>query len=715
MSQVNAPCLQSHGSTDRAEELFQQHRCEIYRNTDQLFARLMLFQWVAAILMAVIISPRTWAGQTSYIHIHIWAAIFMGGAISIFPIWMTRAWPGAAVTRHIIAVAQILMSVLLIDLTGGRIETHFHVFGSLVILSFYRDWRVLISATIVVYLDHFLRGIYWPYSVYGVLSASPWRSVEHAGWVVFEDVFLVISCLRSVREMRSTAKRTAALESSEQNFRQSFEEAPIGMAVVGLDDRYVQVNTRFCEMVGYSEDELRARTTCEITHRDDIDKTRQLARRLLKETVPSCVEKRYLRKNGDVIWANRTTCVIRDESGKPRHYLAMVEDITQRRKDAVTLEEAKNAAERANRAKDEFLAALSHELRTPLTPVLMSAAALEKEPGIEPKLRRQFGMMRRNVELEARLIDDLLDLTRVSHGKLQLRLGGPVDVHSLLAHAEQIVRHDARTKSLALRFELAADDHHIAGDAVRISQVFWNLLNNAVKFTPAGGRITVRTVNLVAGQLMVTVRDNGIGIDEHTLPFVFRAFEQGDVRGLQPCSGLGLGLSISKAIVELHGGVIRAESAGPGRGAAFTVELNTVLPFPEAQIQISKPRRFRGKPYRLLVVEDHEPTLTVLRRLLRSQGHHVMTASTVKDALVLASNHTFDFVISDLGLPDGNGIDLMLQLSNDYGLRGIALTGYGMAEDVAKTEQAGFLAHLVKPINFDQLHRVLEQAQLATG
>ena len=715
MSEIAEQPLPSNVWTDRADELFQQHRQVIFRKTDQLFARLMLCQWVAAILMAVIISPRTWVGQTSQIHIHIWAAIFMGGAITVFPIWMTRAWPGTAMTRYVIAVAQMLMSVLLIDLTGGRIETHFHVFGSLVILSFYRDWRVLIPATIVVYLDHFLRGIYWPYSVYGVLSASPWRSIEHAGWVIFEDIFLVISCLRSVREMRFIANRTAALESSEQNFRQIFEEAPIGMAVVGLDSRYAQVNARFCNMVGYSEEELTSRTTAEITYRDDIVKDKQLARRLLSRTARTCVEKRYVRKDGEIIWATRTVCLMRDESGKPRHYLAMVEDITQRKKDAVALEEAKNEAERANRAKDKFLAVLSHELRTPLTPVLMSAAALEQEPGIKPELRRQLGMMRRNVELEARLIDDLLDLTRVSHGKLQLLVSGPVDVNSLLVHSEQIVRSDARDKSLVLRLELTASEHHVAGDAARINQVFWNLLKNAIKFTPAGGEIIVRTANPTSGKLVLTVSDNGIGIDQETLPFVFRAFEQGDIRGLQPCSGLGLGLSISKAIVELHGGTIRAESAGRDLGAVFTVELATVLPFPEAQIQASQPRRFRGKSYRLLVVEDHEPTLAVLTRLLRSQGHDVMPASTVHDALTLAANHTFDFVISDLGLPDGNGIDLMMQLTNDYGLRGIALTGYGMAEDLAKTEQAGFLAHLVKPINFDQLHRVLEQVQAASG
>jgi PAS domain S-box-containing protein len=317
----------------RADELFHQQQQEIYIKTDQLFAKLMFWQWIAGILMAIIISPYTWSGQTKTIHDHVWAAILLGGAISLFPIWMTRAWPGAAITRHIIAIAQMLMSALLISVTGGRIETHFHVFGSLVILSFYRDWRVLISATIVVGLDHFIRGVYWPYSVYGVLTASPWRSIEHAAWVVFEDVFLVISCLQSIREMRSIANRTAALEMSEQNFRQIFQEAPIGMAVVGLDGKFLQTNAKLCQMVNYTEDELRNRTPLDITHADDADSSRQIAKTMLESGTPhNRVEKRYLRKDGEMVWAARTGCVIRDESGNPRHFLIMVEDISKRKK-----------------------------------------------------------------------------------------------------------------------------------------------------------------------------------------------------------------------------------------------------------------------------------------------------------------------------------------------------------------------------------------------
>src|SRR5438874_7221423 len=222
------------------------------------------------VVMAVVISPYTWSGQTRAIHDHVWAAIFLGGAISFFPIWMTRIWPGAVMTRYVIAVAQMLMSALLISVTGGRIETHFHVFGSLVILSFYRDWRVLIPATIVVALDHFIRGVYWPYSVYGVLTASPWRSIEHAAWVVFEDIFLIISCLRSIGEMHSIANRTAALEASEQKFREIFEEAPIGMAVVGLDEKFRETNPALSKRLGYSEEGLRDLTPIDVTHPEDI-------------------------------------------------------------------------------------------------------------------------------------------------------------------------------------------------------------------------------------------------------------------------------------------------------------------------------------------------------------------------------------------------------------------------------------------------------------
>jgi two-component system sensor histidine kinase/response regulator len=217
----------------RAEELFQQSRHEIYRRTDRLFAGLMAFQWIGGIIFALWVSPLAWYGADSQTHIHVWAAVFLGGAICLFPALLGVFRPGEPSTRYTIAVAQMLMGALLIHLTGGRIETHFHVFGSLAFLAFYRDWRVLVPATIVVALDHMLRGFFWPQSVYGVLVASQWRWVEHAAWVVFENVFLVMSCHRGIVEMRQTAERTAALE-QEVRTRQQAENVASLTAAVGL-------------------------------------------------------------------------------------------------------------------------------------------------------------------------------------------------------------------------------------------------------------------------------------------------------------------------------------------------------------------------------------------------------------------------------------------------------------------------------------------------
>jgi signal transduction histidine kinase len=196
----------------RASELFSQHTHDIHCRTDRLFAGLMVVQWFGGIAFALLVSPLAWAGTESSTHVHVWAAVLLGGAISIFPATLAVVRPGEASTRYTVATAQMLMGALLIHLTGGRLETHFHVFGSLAFLAFYRDWRVLIPATIVVALDHLLRGVFWPQSVYGVLVASQWRWLEHAAWVLFEDVFLFVSCRRSVLEMRETAFRTAALE-----------------------------------------------------------------------------------------------------------------------------------------------------------------------------------------------------------------------------------------------------------------------------------------------------------------------------------------------------------------------------------------------------------------------------------------------------------------------------------------------------------------------
>jgi hypothetical protein len=204
----------------RANELFCDHVHSVHSRTDRLFAGLLLAEWFAVVATAVWISPLTWVGSHSETHIHVWTAIFLGGLIVSFPIFLALRRPGALLTRHSIAVAQMLMGGLLIHFTGGRIETHFHVFGSLAFLAFYRDWRVLTTATVVVAIDHFVRGVFFPLSVFGSATASQWRWLEHAGWVVFEDCFLFLSCLRGVREMHIIAERQAEMEKTNAEIEQ---------------------------------------------------------------------------------------------------------------------------------------------------------------------------------------------------------------------------------------------------------------------------------------------------------------------------------------------------------------------------------------------------------------------------------------------------------------------------------------------------------------
>jgi CheY-like chemotaxis protein len=319
-------------------------------------------------------------------------------------------------------------------------------------------------------------------------------------------------------------------------------------------------------------------------------------------------------------------------------------------------------------------------------------------------------MIERNIALEARLIDDLLDLTRISRGRLHLRPEA-CDAHSLIALAADIIRDEVREKQLTLDFQLSAVRSGVTGDPARLQQVFWNLLRNAVKFTPAGGQISIRTSDVPPDWLRVEVNDTGIGIPAEMVERIFTPFEQGALEKSHRFGGLGLGLAIARMLVNLHGGKITAESAGRGEGAKFIVELpGTILPVaihPAPHLPPGTEPPDVIPPMSLLLVEDHEATLQVLQRLLMRSGHRVTTASTVAAALAAAASARFDVVVSDLGLPDGTGIELMEQLRDRYQLRGIALTGYGMEEDLRRSQEAGFIMHLVKPVDFQHLRRAL--------
>ena len=360
---------------------------------------------------------------------------------------------------------------------------------------------------------------------------------------------------------------------------------------------------------------------------------------------------------------------------------------------------------RSNLAKDRFLAALSHELRTPLTPVLASALMLENEQALPSNVHESLQMIRRNVELEARLIDDLLDLTRISKGKVQLNFE-VVDAHRMLQNALEIYQAEIDRKHLAIKLDLAAQKNHIRADRARLQQIFWNLIGNAVKFTPRSGQISISTRSDSANQLCMEIADTGVGIEPELLPRIFDAFEQG---GQRRQGGLGLGLTISKTLVEAHDGTITAESAGLDKGAKFTLIFPTCEKVDAQAAQILPVRPLQRHAVRILLVEDHEDTNRSLTNLLRRRGYDVQSACNVQSARDLSANEKFDVLISDLGLPDGSGIDLMQALHSDRPLLGIALTGFGMEDDVRKSHDAGFKHHLVKPIDLNKLDLLIQE------
>ena len=382
------------------------------------------------------------------------------------------------------------------------------------------------------------------------------------------------------------------------------------------------------------------------------------------------------------------------------------------RKLLTELEEARDVAERANQAKDEFLAALSHELRTPLNPVLLLATEAAADPALPAAVRRDFEEIARNVMLEARLIDDLLDLTRITQGKLHLDLR-PVDAHAALRAALETTQPEIRAKNLTVKLDWRARETGLHADTVRLQQILWNILKNAAKFTPAGGTIRIETENL-DGELVIRITDTGVGMEPAELARIFNAFAQGNHAKASTghrFGGLGLGLAISRRLVELHGGSIAATSAGPGTGSTFSLTLPVyrAMSLPgRAALAARAPLRSNGGMKRLLVVEDHAATRVSLVRMMERRGYEVRSAESLAQARELVETEAFDLVLSDLGLPDGSGHELMMELGGRSGIPGIALSGFGMETDVMESRSSGFVAHLTKPVTAQALDAALE-------
>jgi signal transduction histidine kinase len=393
--------------------------------------------------------------------------------------------------------------------------------------------------------------------------------------------------------------------------------------------------------------------------------------------------------------------------------MALSAGMAERRRIEEELQQQKSMVEAANRTKDHFLAMLSHELRTPLTPVVSELESLQTESTQTEDTRASLAMIRRNIELETQLIDDLLDFTRIARDKMELRFV-PVDVHLAVSNVVEICRAETKSKRLNIHLKLRAQSCHVTADGAKFQQIIWNLLKNAIKFTPEGGDIIISSENPSETVLSVSVRDTGIGMEPQVMQRIFDPFEQGNRSFERRLGGLGLGLAISKSLAQAHGGTLTAQSDGSNRGSTFTLSMQA-LPAGEAGSVASRSvTESARQALKILLVDDHQDTCAALEKLLARRGHLVAVTHDVRSAMEAAVRDKFDLLISDIALPDGSGMDLMMQLRAISSIPGIAISGFGNNGDIERSLQAGFSEHLIKPIKLDNLEAAIERALSAT-
>jgi len=388
--------------------------------------------------------------------------------------------------------------------------------------------------------------------------------------------------------------------------------------------------------------------------------------------------------------------------------LALSAGMAERRRIEDELQQQKSIVEAANRTKDHFLAMLSHELRTPLTPVISALESLETEPTQPEDTKASLAMIRRNVELETQLIDDLLDFTRIAKDKMQLHFV-PLDVHLAVSNVVEICRAEAKSRGLHVHLNLRARNYHVSADAAKFQQIIWNLLKNAIKFTPEAGQIVISTENPSETVLAVSVRDTGIGLEPEIMQRIFDPFEQGNRSFERRFGGLGLGLAISKSLAQGHGGTLTAQSAGPNRGSTFTLSVQSLAPGKAGGAVAKAATDAPRQALKILLVDDHQDTCAALEKLLARRGHLVAVTHNMRSAMEAAVRNKFNLLISDIALPDGSGTDLIMQLRAISNIPGIAISGFGNNGDIERSLKAGFSEHLIKPIKLEDLEAAIER------
>ncbi len=643
--EISAPALLA-----RADVLYQEALDGTHRHTDRIFAILMIIQWIAGIGAAIWISPYTWIGATHHLHWHVWAAIFLGGALTIFPVFMVWRHPGQVVTRHTIAVAQMLWSALLIHLTGGQIETHFHVFGSLAFLAFYRDWKVLVTATVVVAVDHFARGVFWPQSVFGVITYQPWRWLIHAGWVAFEDIFLFISVRKSLSEMHEVALRRARLEglnseieqqvaertaeltathqelqASDRRFRQLAENIhevfwitdPVKNQLLYISPAYETTWARTCESAYQAGAHWR-----ESIHPDDRPRVLEaIATKQLRGEYEETY--RILRPDGSIRWIHDRAFTVRDDSGQIYRLVGTAEDITRHQR----LEDQLRQTQKME-AIGTLAGGIAHDFNNILGAITGYTQLARLAAKNDPTVSEYLDTVLKAGNRAADLVKQILTFSRQEEQKRQ-----PLELQKVLMDSMTLLR-ATLPATIEFRTLLAANTPVVLADVTHINQIVMNLGTNAwhaMKDRP--GKLEIKLekfqvdaalaethLGLSVGQYArLSFSDTGKGMDRLTMDRIFEPFFTTKVAG----EGTGLGLSVVHGIMQSYGGVITVYSQ-PGEGTVFHLYFPAHLGASAAPAADATATP-TGQGQRILYVDDEEVLAELGKKNLEYLGYVVET------------------------------------------------------------------------------------------
>ena len=499
-----------------------------------------------------------------------------------------------------------------------------------------------------------------------------------------------------------------ALRDSEEQFRGIVSQSIAGVAEVDLTGRFIFVNDRYCEIVGRPRDELLELRMQDISVEEELKENLALFEKLGREGAPFIIEKRYIRPDGSAVWVNNSVSALRDSQGRVKAVVAVCVDVTDRRR-------AEDALREADRRKNEFLATLAHELRNPLAPIRNSLQLLQLA-GDDPEMQEQArSIMERQLQQMVRLIDDLLDISRITRNRLDLRKER-IEIATIVQSAMEATRPFIESFGHELVITLPAEPVYLHADLTRLAQVVSNLLNNAAKYTNRGGRISL-TARRLGGEVVLSVKDNGIGIAPEHLSGLFERFSQVTTALERAHGGLGIGLALVRGLVEMHGGQVEARSKGLGHGSEFVIRL-PVLAESTVRKQLASETSKPAAPAkcRILVVDDNKDSAATLTMMLRLTGHETHSARDGLEAVEAAGWFYPDVVLLDIGMPKLNGYEAAARIRRQpWGKKMVlvAMTGWGQEDDKQRAKHAGFDHHLTKPLDYNKLKGILAAVQPA--